>query len=168
MKVRYISHKNISTKQLVEIIKIKTAAWPFSFNEQFKWIHTNLKKDDIHVLLMSNSNNAIAYLNLIWIDIVINDVKSKALGIGNVCALKKRHGHGAKLINEVNYYLVNQELIGLLFCNEKLVTFYENQGWNLISKDSILIIKDLKPNINTLLFNFDGSINKLKYNGKLF
>ena len=49
-----IPHKEVTSKQLEEIIKIKSKAWPYSFEKQLEWINTNLKETDIHVLLSLN------------------------------------------------------------------------------------------------------------------
>lgn len=167
MKVEYILHENMTKKRLLDIIKVKSLAWPYSLKDQLLWIAVNIKNDDIHALLINDKNEISAYLNLIKIKPVINNIEQQAYGIGNVCALKRGSGDGGKLITEVNNYLLINKKIGLLFCNSKLVSFYERLGWKIIPKD-VVLIDDISLETNTLIYNFNDFIDKLIYSDKLF
>lgn len=167
MKVAYIPHQNISKDTLLDVVKIKSIAWPYTTNEQLEWINKNIKNEDIHVLLTNDKNDILAYLNLVEIELEIDDVTCKAFGIGNVCAATKGSGYGSKLFSEVNKFLLFKNRKGLLFCNRKLVSFYERLGWKIISKKEI-DIKGIGSNTCTLIFNCGDGISKLIYRGVLF
>jgi predicted GNAT family N-acyltransferase len=167
MKVKFIPHSKIDQKLLLKIIEVKMVAWPYSMEEQLKWIDNNIEHGDIHVILVNDNEDILAYLNLIDIETSINHVKYKALGIGNVCAAHKGKGFGSTLLKETNDYLIHKKKVGLLFCNNQLLPFYRSLRWKLISKDAYGI-KGVEPKTNVLAFNFHSSIRNIEYKGKLF
>lgn len=162
-----ITHSEISSEQLDQIIKIKSVAWPYSYEEQLKWINNNLKETDIHVILMNEKNQPIAYLNLITIEIILDNKPVSAYGIGNVCALEMGEGWGKELLLRTNEFLVKQQKIGLLFCKDALVKFYIKNNWTLIAPNFLCIGEG--KDVNTMLFDSASRhFEKLEYHGKLF
>lgn len=161
-----IHHDQITLDLLDEIIKVKSAAWPYNYEEQLNWMNTNLKNSSIHVILLANKN-IVAYLNLIEIELIIDSNYSWGYGIGNVCALKKGKGWGKELISRVNVYLEKNDKIGLLFCKNKLINFYRDNGWFLIRKEQ-LIFTNIISDINIFAFNLKSDFKILTYTGELF
>lgn len=167
MKTKYIFHKDITENELLEVIKIKSIAWPYSLENQLQWIKDNIEDDDIHVLLMDEKNDVKAYLNMIAIVFKINGKINSGFGIGNVCALEKGKGWGKELIISVNSYLKDNGQIGILFCKQVLVKFYSENDWNLIENEKI-ILKKAFENIKCMISNKELNLKKLEYTGKLF
>jgi hypothetical protein len=161
-----VTHKEITTIQLNEIIQIKSIAWPYSYEKQLEWIHHNLKNTDIHVLLYQEEI-LVAYLNLIDIELKIDNILFDALGIGNVCAIEKGKGLGFELLNKTNKFIIEDHSIGLLFCKIDLVSFYTKSSWNLIEKKQLNLVFDTK-NIETMIFNYNLPFKKLTFEGKAF
>ena len=161
-----IEHKNVTDFQLDIICKIKEKAWRYPIDEQKNWIRKNISKNDIHVLLLVDGNY-VAYLNMIRISFFINDFEFNGIGIGNVCSGIEKKGYGSGLINEVNSYLINNNHIGVLFCKEDLLTFYESNQWILLNK---VKIKSFSLPINSCImaFNFTGDIDFFEYDGSIF
>lgn len=164
--VLYIQHSKLSQSLLNEIIKVKTAAWPYSYDEHYKWIKSNLKNSDIHVLLY-DGDTALAYINLIAIDINVDLVELNGFGIGNVCALKMGKGWGKELIIEVNKYLIENNKVGLLFCKIKLVKFYMENGW-ILPFDEQIKLSNISAGVTSLVYNTPDNFIQLKYDGILF
>jgi hypothetical protein len=162
----FIQHDKINRSLLDEIIQVKTVAWPYSNEQQLNWIKNNLKDSDIHALLYDNEK-VVAYLNLVKVEIQIDSKRSSALGVGNVCAAQKGKGWGKVLMTKVNEYLVEENSIGLLFCKDKLVKFYNENNWLLLEKEQQLI-SNLNPEIYTLAYNLPENFNHVKYEGVLF
>ena len=167
MNVKYLFHNKIEEKELHSIIEIKSIAWPYSFENQSKWIKNNINNEDIHVLLLDENDTVVAYLNMISIDFEINGKIHSGLGIGNVCASKKGSGNGTILMQEINRYFVENKKIGLLFCKEGLLSFYKKQGWDLIPNEKIAI-EGISKQIYTMILNFNSDIEYLTYKGKTF
>lgn len=167
MIVKYLVHSEIENKDLQRVIEIKSIAWPYSFENQLEWIKNNIKNEDVHVLLLDENTAVTAYLNLIDIDFEINGETHSGFGIGNVCASKKGDGNGANLMQEINRYFVENKKIGILFCKDGLLSFYKKQGWDLIPDEKIAVV-GINKQTYTMIFNFNGDLEHLTYNGKIF
>ena len=167
MQIQYILHNEISAEKLLDIIKVKSASWNYSIDEHLQWINKNLVDDDIHTIMFNDENEISAYLNLIKIELIINNERRTGYGIGNVCAFKKGNGDGAKLIKEVNSYLTDRNFVGLLFCKEALIRFYQQFGWMQVQK-KVKNIAVIDTMVKTMIFNYDNPIFDLLYEGKSF
>lgn len=164
--LKLIRHREVTEKQLEEIIKIKSTAWLYNFNNQIEWMNNNFKEDDIHVL-MSLNNQDVAYLNLVEIEIEIDGILKMGYGIGNVCARERGRGYGSKIMSKTNLYLKKKNKIGLLFCKYSLVGFYKLNNWKLIEKNKLELSFN-NESIETMIFNYDNEFRCLKYMGKSF
>jgi len=164
--VLFIRHDKLTSVLLDEIIKVKTVAWPFNYDEQCDWIKNNLKNSDIHVLLF-DGKKVIAYLNLIEIEIKVDSVLYVAYGIGNVCALEKGKEWGKKLLIQVNTYLNENNKVGLLFCKDNLVKFYSENDWVLICNDQLELFNSA-AGVHTFVHNTPENFIHLKFDGILF
>jgi hypothetical protein len=163
---RFITHSGLTKNDLDIIIKIKSAAWPYSYEKQVKWININLKESDIHVLLYYDQE-LVAYLNLLGIKLIIDDVSKISYGVGCVCSKEKDKGWGSELITRTNSYIIQNNRVGLLFCKYPLVGFYKKNNWNLIEKGKLSISFNTDF-INTMIFNCKEEFQNLKYLDKSF
>ena len=164
-EVLFVPHYQITNDLLNSIIHVKSVAWPYSPEEQIKWVKSNLKDSDTHVLLLQNKKT-VAYLNLIEIEIKVNTRFCIAYGIGNVCALEKGNGWGKELLNKTNIFLNGNNKIGLLFCKSQLVKFYSDNDWRLISNEKLII--PFRNNVLTMIYNSPVAPDQIEYTGKPF
>lgn len=81
----FLHHKDADTAFLDRVIALKQKAWPYPKESQLAWMASNLKDDDIHVMLM-NDDHDVAYLNLCDVRCNINGTDTQCVGIGNVCS----------------------------------------------------------------------------------
>jgi hypothetical protein len=165
-KVIYTQHSELTESLLDEIIKVKSLAWPYSYEEHSKWIRNNLKNNDIHVLLY-DGKLALAYINLIAINVSVNFINLNGFGIGNVCAIEKGKGWGKQLITQTNKYLIENNKVGLLFCKTKLVKFYLENEWILIP-DQKIKLPNIKKEVISLGYNIPEKFIEITYNKILF
>jgi hypothetical protein len=165
-KLKVIQHAKVSKFELDEIIRIKSIAWEFPFKMQMEWISINLKGPDLHLLLYEN-DKAVAYLNLISIELMIDTITFSALGVGNVCAIEKGKGYGTELMKQTNQYISNENSIGLLFCKISLIDFYKKNNWSII-EETKLNLSFHNENINTMLFNFNLPFHELTFKEQIF
>lgn len=165
-EIEFVLHKNITSSKLDEIINVKSIAWPYSYESQLDWLSKNLKADDIHVLLYLD-NLLVAYLNLIEIEFSLDEVSKNGYGIGNVCAVEKGKGYGTELIMKTNYFLFKNGQIGLLFCKENLIKFYDSNKWKLIERSKVYLPFDNEL-IYIMTFNLAYEVISLRYYGKVF
>lgn len=164
--VKFLSHKDVTSSDLDQIIAVKTAAWPYGYDKQVEWIKNNLSGDDVHVILTDN-HHAVAYLNLIDIQLEIDNNTIHGFGIGNVCALEKGKGHGKIIIEKTNAYLLQKNTIGLLFCKEALLKFYSRLDWKYVDSNKLHYEFDTK-NIETMIYNNNIDFKDFHYKGLSF
>jgi hypothetical protein len=166
LKLEIILNKDINQENLKKIIEIKQMSWQYTFEEHATWIHENLRPFDKHIILIQNKV-ASAYLNLIDIIVIIDGKEYKAMGIGNLCATQRGSGNGAFLLNWVNELIINDNVIGLLFCKKDLLKFYSFNGWKMIDTQRIIVNSSV-INFYAMIYNHSLSFNLLEYNGNLF
>jgi hypothetical protein len=165
MTLIFKKHFELSKSDLREIISIKKIYWNYNTKEQKKWLADNLYKNDLHVL-MKKSSLLVGYMNLVNIDVLINQRPISFIGVGNVCALNQGQGYGTKLISEVQQYLIINDFPGLLFCQQRLISFYQKNNWKLINRDFIL--QNLGENVHVMTFNFEKEIFQFEYRDRRF
>jgi hypothetical protein len=165
-ELKVIPHAEITTETLNEIIRIKSVAWSYSHSEHMDWINNNLKNTDFHVLLQKE-NKAVAYLNLVTIEITIDKVNHQAIGIGNVCSLEKGKGYGKELMKLTTHYVLQNNKIGLLFCKKKLMGFYRKHGWKPMERKQLNVTFE-SFNIETMITNYKHNFSHLRYDGRAF
>ncbi len=160
-KTKIIKHSDIQLEELKQIYKIKSAFGDFTEQSQLNWIKNNIKDVDIHFLVYKNST-LIGYANLVKENLDINNINYNILGLGNVCTSEHKKGYGSILMKKINFYLMNQKEIGLLFCKEKLLNFYVKYDWKIIQPD-------YKSEIKWMIYNYNaGKIIDINYKGQLF
>ncbi len=164
--IEVIPHNKASKELLARIIEIKSVAWPYSTEKQLAWIEANLDEDDLHVLLY-REEKSIAYLNLVRIKFLTDGTSISAWGIGNVCAAERGKGYGKILMEQLNQFLLQNRIPGLLLCKKALVGFYQSVGWILIDSSKVSLSFS-KLGIETMTFNLLDHYNRLEYNGKTF
>lgn len=161
--IKLIVHKEITEDDLNEVLRIKSAQWHYSYEEQLQWVKKNIKDSDIHVLLSLNGNN-VAYLNLIDIDLFLDEILTKGFGVGNVCAIVRGKGFGFELIKEVNKFITQSNKMGLLFCKEPLLKYYSSLNWVELNQTEYKINCE---NSKVMIFNSRNSVF-VRYDGLLF
>ncbi|OTG66886.1 hypothetical protein B9T25_08895 [Acinetobacter sp. ANC 4470] len=164
-QIRLIKHQDATGQDIKEIVDLKSKQWDFSLDKQLQWIKDNIKNSDFHMLLLLD-NKSVAYLNLIDIDLVVNDISKKGLGIGNVCAIEKGKGYGFELMKEANKTISDLNQIGLLFCKEPLLKYYSSLNWKELKRNEYRIKCE---NSKVMVFNINMSEKLIvDYDGILF
>ena len=161
--IKLIKHQDLTESDVREVIDLKSKQWDFNFEKQLQWIKDNIKKSDLHMFLLLD-NESVAYLNLIDIDLIVDDIPMKGLGVGNVCAIKKGKGFGFELMKEANKVITQSDKIGLLFCKEPLLKYYSFLNWTELSQAEYKINCG---NSKVMIFNTKKNLF-LKYDGIIF
>lgn len=159
--IKIIKHKNISDTELHDIILIKNLHWPYSNEQHLKWMSNNLTSDDVHFLIYT-SEKLIAYMNLVNVVAILDNISIPFLGVGNVCTKYKGSGDGAKLMQSANNFILQNNKRGLLFCRDQLVVFYKKYEWIEVNN----IYKNI--NVSTMIFNCTEVVSNFEYKDRLF
>ncbi len=157
---KIIQHNSLDNSTLNEIIAVKQKSWNYTAEEHLLWMQKNITAEDYHFLLIEGGN-IVAYVNLVNVVVGNSNSLMNFYGIGNVCSKLKGHGYGKLLMIELNKYLIDNSIKGILFCQQHLVQFYQKYDW--------LIIDNLHPNssVSTMVFNCNllnihfESVNKI-------
>ena len=133
-KLEIIRHGDLSIKEVLEIIDIKSIAWPYDADSQFRWMIRNLRENDLHFLLRNvDRQTIVAYLNLVEIKAIFEDGRDTICwGLGNVCSREKGKGTGREIMSMLNDFVLTSGHPALLLCKEPVIGFYSKMGWREI------------------------------------
>ncbi len=89
---------------------------------------------ELHFILKINGK-AIGHLGLIKEQLVIGDKHFDIAGVGDIITIPEMRGKGIaqKLMNHaINFFIKEWKVdVGVLFCFERLVPFYQSLGWEM-------------------------------------
>lgn len=155
-----ISHCDLCSELEKDIISIKREHWNYPYASQKEWLHSNLKKDDRHLLLYIDGRLS-AYLNLVNVEIEVENKTISTIGIGNVCVAKCRtgNGFGHKIVQRANEIIKEENKIGVLLCKGSLERFYALLGWHKISYKDVTVAG---KNFDKTIMLFNSSIKKIE------
>ena len=164
---KIIKNVDLDEPTLNSICEIKSVYWQYPITSQKKWINENLKDDDLHMLLFDHDRLS-GYMNLVRIRGNINGKDYEMLGIGNVCSRVSGNGYGRQLMQFVKDYLLQGNITGLLFCQPKLVKFYDRFQCKLIPGEKLSLPNLGHHEFEVMIFNSPEEIEKLIYSDRLF
>ena len=165
MELQIIPHKEILPADLMRIIAVKSAAWPYPLDSQLGWIVANVREEDRHVLLVDGGVDR-AYLSLSPVMAAIDGVPIAFSGVGCVCASIPGQGWGGRLMRAVEPLLEREGVPGLLFCKERMVPFYRKYGWELVPAGNVRFA-DPPGDVCTMTLGCSGSF-VLEYADRFF
>ena len=165
MEIQLIRHKEISSKDIMRAVSLKSVAWPYPVDSQLKWISDNMTPDDMHVFLTEEGID-MGYMTLSPVKGILNGCSASFMGVGCVCSAKPGNGMGRQLVMSVNRYLFENDYKGLLFCKAGLIGFYSKCGWKVVEKEKVNIPIDT-TSIFIMVYNCP-SIKSIEYDGRMF
>ena len=139
-KIQIIRHGDLTIREVLDIIEIKSIAWPYEIGSQFQWMIDNLRENDLHFLLRDkDGGQVVAYLNLVEIFADLGyGHPIKCWGLGNVCTRERGKGIGKELMHRLNNFIDMSGIPAILLCRKKNLGFYLKMEWNLLPSDSDL------------------------------
>ena len=163
LTLKVFKKKKINLIIKKKILKLKNQHFKHSIKKHNEWFKKNIKKNDYHNLLFSNQK-LIGYNCLRKLKFSIfkkkKEIKKNILLFDTLIVDKKYRGLGfsEKIMFSSNKIISENNLPGLLFCEKKLIKFYNQFNWKLLRKSQIKSKRSLR--LNAMIFNFN--INKLK------
>lgn len=166
MQFDFISHGEISDRQLDKIAELKATVWSYPIAEHLRWMTANLIPEDIHLMLYAGdaSEPLIGYLTINRIEIDGH----QCVGIGNVCIHRDLHGKGLGLLlmKLAEYHILTSHSDAWLLCKPSVAMFYEQCGWTpfkgLLTYDGKKIDCNIyKLNVQQRSLYSSHSINRL-------
>lgn len=136
MELQVIPHKEIQPTDLMRIVAIKSAAWPFPVDSQLRWMDAHVQEEDRHIILRDGGHDR-AYLSLSPVKAQVNGEPVAFSGVGCVCTCFPGEGWGGRLMEEVGRMLEQERIPGLLFCHERMIPFYRKYGWEPVPAEHV-------------------------------
>lgn len=150
--LKTINSINLKVNDINDICLLKDKEWKYGVKSQKKWFKSNVKPYDIHNLFyiqkklvgytllrkrtfQNKKNSNASYLLL---DTLIIDNKYRGLKLSDFIMLYN------------NLTIKQSKLFSLLFCNNRLVKYYENFSWQKLNE---YIIADCSKPSNVMVFN---------------
>ena len=155
-KIYKIKHSNVSLNILKQIIFLKKQQWNYSFRSHLSWIHSNLKKNDTHILLKFK-NKIIGY-TMLRHKILSLDKRFKKVIYFDTHIIEKNY-RGKKYKNLKFSYLLMKgvlievkklERISILRCRKIHEKYYSKSKW---VKNSKIKFNDKKKLITMVFSN---------------
>ena len=132
LKIEILADENLSD-QLRSIIG-KWSAEMFGkqeFIKNFIWAKPHWR------VLLFDDDKLVSHVKVTEQTGVVNNVKIKFAGIGGVMTPGKlrKKGYASSALEAARQFIFSELHAdsGLLFCLEKMIPFYENKGWKLVS-----------------------------------
>lgn len=146
--------KNLSKSEINQICKLKNTQWKHGFNSQIRWFKENIKKEDIHNLIIYKKK-IIGYTCLKKRSLFSkkNSIRKKYLYFDTLIVKKNFRNLGAgNKIMLLNSKVINKKkLPSFLLCEKKLIKFYNKFGWKKINRKNIEI-KDHKIKKKNIMY----------------
>lgn len=165
MELQLIKHDDILFRDILRAVSVKSVAWPHPIESQLKWIIDNMCPNDLHVFLTDGEADK-AYMTLSLVEGLMDGNSTSFLGVGCVCSAQPGIGVGKLLIINVNQYLVENNIRGLLFCKQNLIDFYSKFNWKLIPPERVRF-KTPHQGVFTMVYNCED-IEMLYYTDRFF
>ncbi len=160
--VGIIKTKELKKRDIERINVLKNEYWKHSNDEHNKWFCENIGEEDEHILLIAE-DELVGYLDIVNVEMIIDNKKYVAKGIGNVCVSRRLQGTGlgSMLMSTVNMYLKQNNALGVLLCRDRLVKFYASHGWKKISGNKYLVV-DKEVACNGMYYNSESDFSNIK------
>ena len=169
MKIYKIQTKNLTNILINKIIYLKNTEWKHGLKSNLSWFKKNIRKNDIHILLLKK-NHLIAYNVLRKRIFIINKKKYNYYYFDTLIVDKKFRGKNLvkKIINQNIKIYKKIKIPMFLLCRKKLVHFYKKNNWFLLNNKKRYIFKDFKHNKNIMIFATQRFIKKFILPNKVF
>ena len=143
IKYKIIKNKNINNKQIEDISRLKDSFWKYGLKSQKKFLKSNKKLDDLHILAYKEKK-IVGYVNLKIKKFQKNLTNKKSqffLFDGFVVDKSFRNMKiGRNLIEICKKKSRKKKIPILLLCKKSILAFYENLNFKMISKKKFFFV----------------------------
>jgi hypothetical protein len=155
--------KDLSKSEIRNICYLKNTEWNYGMRSQFEWFKRNVKKNDLHNLLLLNGK-LIGYTFLRKRICYFANRKSIYFLLDCLVIKKKmrKKNFSNLLMSFNNNIITSNKKISFLFCYDDLLNFYKKLNWVLLKKDKVKIL-DNPYNGNCMFYNNDDFFNVNSY-----
>jgi len=143
IKYKIIKNKNIKYNQIINISKLKDTFWRYGIKSQKKFLKSNFKSNDLHILAYKN-NNIIGYVSLRMSSFTKNNnYKNYKYFLFDgfiVNKLFRNLNIGKNIIKICRKKSKFFKMPILLLCKKSVLQYYTKLNFKVISKKNYLLI----------------------------
>jgi len=142
--------KLLKKKNITDLLSLKNDHWKHGIQSQKKFFLENIKTNDLHILLYSEKT-LIGYVCLRKHKFFKKKNKKKINYLHfDTCIIKNQFrgkNYTRILMNFTNKIIENFKCISILYCEKKLVSFYQKYDWKVSNEKFYNIIQSSKKKI---------------------
>ena len=149
--------KSLKKKEINSILKLKDTHWKFGIKSQIEWFKKNIKKNDIHNLLVFREK-VIGY-TLLRPRRLISTNKKKYLYFDTLIIEKKyRNKNLSSMLMEFNNQIIcRKNLLSFLITLKKNEKYYNKFGWKKLKVSSFNVMDHKFDEIGMIFNNLKKS-----------
>ena len=149
LKLECVKTKNLKINIINKILSLKNSYWKYNVSSQKSFFKSNIKKNDFHILLISEKK-LLAYGCLRKGIIIKKNKKIKHIRFDTFIISKSSRGknYSYLLINFINKIIENSNCTGILFTGIELINLYKKFNWKVVEPKKFKI---LTPSANDQL-----------------
>ena len=137
-----IKKKNISDYIKRQICLLKNSHWDYGLKEQIYWFDENINEQDDHNIMTINKE-IIGYTCLREKKFLDSNEKYLLFDTFIIDSKSRGQGLASTMMKYNNIKIKQSKKISILYCNEKLVKFYNKFKWKVYKRSNkIEIIKN--------------------------
>lgn len=171
--IKVLKLKDLKKKTISQIHSLKNTHWKSNIKSQQKWFKENIKKDDLHIVLLKEKIIGYNLLRKRSLDIL--NLKNKKLKKHTyyyfdtlIVDQKYRNlKYGLKILNECKKIYKKKKIPLILMCKKRVINFYKKSGWKILDK-KIVSFRDHNFTTNVMIYCTQIFFNKVIKNNKLF
>lgn len=155
----------LSIKEIKEICVLKDSHYKYGIKSQNKWFKTHIKRNDIHNIILINSE-LVGYTCLRKYNFILNKISNKYLRFDTLIIKKnyRKKGLSSVLMALNNQIIKKNKMPSFLLCKKSVVSFYKNYNWQILNLNKYYLYKDKKKKtIKKIGMIFNNKKNKRKY-----
>ena len=141
LKLECVKTKNLKINIINKILLLKNSYWKYNVSSQKSFFKSNIKKNDFHILLISEKK-LLAYGCLRKGIIIKKNKKIKHIRFDTFIISKSSRGknYSYLLMNFTNKIIENSNCAGILFTGIKLINLYKKFNWKVAKPKKFKIL----------------------------
>ena len=144
--LKTIKKKKISDDIKHQICSLKNSHWDYGLKEQIYWFDKNINEQDYHNIMIINKE-VVGYTCLREKKFLDSNEKYLLFDTFIIDSQSRGQGLASTMMKYNNIKIKQSKKISILYCNEKLVKFYNKFNWKVYKRSNKIEMIENKINL---------------------
>tara|TARA_B100000579_G_C22811712_1_gene845608 strand:- start:1237 stop:1770 length:534 start_codon:yes stop_codon:yes gene_type:complete len=160
MNIQSLLTSELKSNQINEILNLKNTHWKYGYVSQKNWFKKNVRKTDLHNILISNGKiSGYTFLGFRTYHVIKKNGDSKVLKnylLFHSLILKsqfRKYKNLSRFMNFNNKIIRSNKKPSFLLCRKDKINMYKRFGWKLLQNEDFEV-KDHTHGLIGMSFNF--------------